>query len=762
MIKRTMIATGVALAITTTLTANIALAEEESSFMDELEISGELKNESAVFTKSGQTIGQATSTTDTTTNNSSGDLYKSENTARFFINGDVGEEGSSFHAELNLKYDTEATDGYKGAKSYSQHDLLRELYVDTEVGNEDNPISIRAGKQQVVWGTADGIKLLDIINPTDWREMAQNSMEDSRIPVWMLNAETDLESGGNLQFILSQAEENKIAGLNASGDQGGPFVMKGVDTITGKTNGFLNVAPALAAVATTFHQASVGAGGVGGFQQMPTSLSGITNGSSTSLVPFTGFTVDGFAGNSVAIAGGFDNVSSAGQMISNGQTGAGVAGSATNGAAYAGGSATDGINLLYGMAQNGGFVGSTLANNNITNLVDTTWGIATPTSAFEYMPNSTFSTFNSLSGAGSEYIVDNDAQDKANFGFRFKDSTEGGTNYSFNFFQHEDANPYIQMDWVDQSSGEVLAVELRQGGDANGMPLGGTLVSRANVQKDLVSYGACVTAGNCVAVAAAMQPYVNGNATNATTVLLKDSNNNYYGAMNPNTGAANNALYTDPILRMTEKSNTVSSIGASVDSAVETEEFGSVILRGEFLYNHDEMTPIVNKKLLAIGDLTGALTMKKGDVFKYVLGADVTVLTNLMLSAQFIQFRNLDYVDEKCTGTTQMGSAYDCSTYTGDQATMHLTNQMNKAEENKEFYSFFMSKPFGAEQQHRWNNIFMFEENGGKWNRADVEYSFSDEIIGSAEYNKYWGDENTQFGQLEKSSNFQLGLKYIF
>jgi len=77
MIKRTMIATGVALAITTTLTANIALAEEESSFMDELEISGELKNESAVFTKSGQTIGQATSTTDTTTNNSSGDIYKS-------------------------------------------------------------------------------------------------------------------------------------------------------------------------------------------------------------------------------------------------------------------------------------------------------------------------------------------------------------------------------------------------------------------------------------------------------------------------------------------------------------------------------------------------------------------------------------------------------------------------------------------------------------------------------------------------------------
>ena len=56
----------------------------------------------------------------------------------------------------------------------------------------------------------------------------------------------------------------------------------------------------------------------------------------------------------------------------------------------------------------------------------------------------------------------------------------------------------------------------------------------------------------------------------------------------------------------------------------------------------------------------------------------------------------------------------------------------------------------------------MYEENGGKWNRADVEYSFNDELIGSAEYNKYWGNENTQFGQLKNSTNLQLGLKYIF
>jgi len=134
-----------------------------------------------------------------------------------------------------------------------------------------------------------------------------------------------------------------------------------------------------------------------------------------------------------------------------------------------------------------------------------------------------------------------------------------------------------------------------------------------------------------------------------------------------------------------------------------------------------------------------------------------------MLSGQFIQMRNLDYIDETHTPTHGgVTSQVSGKRYTGDAAAMHMSNGLQKAEENKEFYSFFMSKPFGNEQQHRWNNIFMYEENGGKWNRLDVEYSFNDEIIGTAEYNKYWGDANTQFGQMEKSSNFQLGLKYIF
>jgi hypothetical protein len=292
------------------------------------------------------------------------------------------------------------------------------------------------------------------------------------------------------------------------------------------------------------------------------------------------------------------------------------------------------------------------------------------------------------------------------------------------------------------------------------MPLGVTELKRATVATTLTSFGA---SENGFDNAHPMAAYQNGNSVNATTVLVKNAAGEYYGAQDPTGGAglyagSNNA----PTLRFTEKSNDITSIGTSFDTTIETAALGGVVVRGEAMLNIDEMTPIVNRKLLAIGDLTGALTMKKGNTFRYVIGADITAMTNMLVSAQIIQIRNLDYVDNACTGTTQMGNSYDCSEYTADMSTMHLTNGMNKAEENKEFYSLFFSKPFGASGEHRWNNITMYEENGGKWNRLDAEFSINDETQVTVEYNKYWGDENTQFGQLKASSNIQAGFKYSF
>ena len=194
--------------------------------------------------------------------------------------------------------------------------------------------------------------------------------------------------------------------------------------------------------------------------------------------------------------------------------------------------------------------------------------------------------------------------------------------------------------------------------------------------------------------------------------------------------------------------------------AVETAALGPVVIRGEALYQKDVESPVIDRKKLGHGDLVGGLTMVEGDTFKYVLGADITVMTNMMVSAQLIQERNLDYIDEAQTVNSEYGANH--GRYTADRAAMHLSNGLQKAEENKEFYSLFFSKPFGASAEHRWNNIFMFEENGGKWNRLDAEFSIDDDTQATVEYNKYWGDTNTQFGQLEAASNIQVGVKYSF
>ena len=715
MIKKTMIATGIALAITTTLTANIAVAEEAASWTDDFEVSGEIKNETAVFTKAGTTIGAATA-------HKSKDIMKSESSARIFINGPVA-EGVEMHAELRPVRDGQAVDGYKGAKSYSQHDLLRELYVDTEVGNEDSPVSLRIGKQQVVWGTADGIKLLDIINPTDWREFAQNTMDESRIPVWMVNAETDLENGANVQFILSQAEENKIPGLNASGDQGHPFIMKGVDSITGKTNGMLNIAPAMGQVARFFSVA--GGGQLGSYTHA--TVSEFVNNQGVGAYDALNKINDGVVGDAVASVLGSD----AGDFF-------GLCGQVANGTANTGsaGCLSDLANNTNTIVTGVGNV-TKGSNDDVTNLIQVAgadYVESNPDTVFEYMGQATFATFETFTNMVSDYKVDRDSND-GNVGFRYKSMTDSGINWSFNYMNHEDANPYVTIHWEDQNGVGLTPAYTN-------MALGATttLFDGDGDSANETNNNAATTTVTLQRNGAAITPAGRGDGTN--------------------TGAA---AGDTAHLVFTERSNRINSFGSSFDMSVDT-DFSPVVLRGEFLYDKDVKVPVVDRAALSIGDVEKALSNEDADFFKYVLGADVTVMTNLMLSGQFIQFRNLDYIDETGRAPTRGGitSNVTGARYTGDAATLHLSNGLQKAEENKEFYSFFMSKPFGAEQQHRWNNIFMFEENGGKWNRFDVEYSFNDELIGMAEMNKYWGDTNTQFGQMENSSNLQLGLKYIF
>ncbi len=57
---------------------------------------------------------------------------------------------------------------------------LRDFYVERRAAGG----LMRFGRQQIVWGRLDGIKVLDLVNPQDFREFILDDFGDSRIPLW--------------------------------------------------------------------------------------------------------------------------------------------------------------------------------------------------------------------------------------------------------------------------------------------------------------------------------------------------------------------------------------------------------------------------------------------------------------------------------------------------------------------------------------------------------------------------------------------------
>jgi len=722
---------------------------------------------------------------------------KNEMKYKLYADGDIT-DNMTYHAELQGSSDSEKVGGYSG--EYTQNANLREMYVDISGGAFD----ARIGKQQVVWGTADGMKLLDMINPTDYAEMAQDQMEDSRIPVWAVNLEKD-----NMQMIISQPKENVFAGLNrgtdtsvrsngaipAGGmlatdvanvgtDTGNAFLMMGPDSITGAENGFLNITPDLGSVA----------GGFGtGFMPMGTApaaqaglsgmvYSGMPDDPATPMVNegmmdgmsdlLSAFTVDGFTvmrdpatgatfdldANGIPDSATLQQLSDQfvnmqmGKAFANG-TYAGAPDPATFLSTYvypAGSVMPDGVtsiagapmamqfrdlnfaSMVVGMGCAGGDMAACTAvmsgvpadtqtyfdgmaagmtgeqalngfgaqyGSNLSS-----FGDGNANSAFEYMTNTGFRTFDTFVNARSQYVYNMPKGSNADVAFRTSHTTKGGTNYSMNFSNSYDKNPVIDLSWRNDA-GEVL--------------------TQTEVAAPLTMAGAPVIEG--------------------TYIQLTDSAGMPYG------GGASAAMMSDrsAILTFEQSVRKVKNIGGSFDTSFNNPALGPVVVRGEALYTKDGAQPVMDISKLSNGDLVGALSMQDADRLKFVLGMDITVLTNMLISGQYITDRNLDHKDNG-------------SEYTTDYATMHLSNGFNKGVEDKQFYSLFFSKPFGDSGEHRWNNIYMHEEGDGNWNRLDVSWGLSDDIEGTFELNNYWGERNTQFGQLKGSSNIQTGLKYSF
>lgn len=66
---------------------------------------------------------------------------------------------------------------------------LREAYLDWHGRLAGARVDVRAGKQQIVWGQSLGLRILDLVNPQDFREVILDDFVDARIPTFALRAD---------------------------------------------------------------------------------------------------------------------------------------------------------------------------------------------------------------------------------------------------------------------------------------------------------------------------------------------------------------------------------------------------------------------------------------------------------------------------------------------------------------------------------------------------------------------------------------------
>lgn len=76
--------------------------------------------------------------------------------------------------------------------------LVRELWLDVQAGD----LYARLGRQLVVWGKSDGVYLLDLIHPFNYRNLSVFEEEDTKIPLWMANINYSFSVYQSLQLLV--------------------------------------------------------------------------------------------------------------------------------------------------------------------------------------------------------------------------------------------------------------------------------------------------------------------------------------------------------------------------------------------------------------------------------------------------------------------------------------------------------------------------------------------------------------------------------
>jgi len=89
---------------------------------------------------------------------------------------------------------------------YESEIELREAYI---LGSLQKNLDIKVGRQIVVWGKSDNIRVTDVLNPLDMREPGLTDIEDLRIPVTMTRLDYYMENWSLTGIAIHEIRFNK-------------------------------------------------------------------------------------------------------------------------------------------------------------------------------------------------------------------------------------------------------------------------------------------------------------------------------------------------------------------------------------------------------------------------------------------------------------------------------------------------------------------------------------------------------------------------
>ncbi len=157
---------------------------------DNIEIAGYLKTEVWVKTNNDNSLQFLSSFKNTF---DLGTEYRIDDNWTFFVHGRY-----FYDAAYDIRNDAVFDRNQEKMGNTQRTEWLRDFYLDYTSDNLD----VRIGKQQVVWGQADGLPFLDRVMPFDLSYYWLYDFADIRIPLWMIKVEYSPEVNSTLQFLL--------------------------------------------------------------------------------------------------------------------------------------------------------------------------------------------------------------------------------------------------------------------------------------------------------------------------------------------------------------------------------------------------------------------------------------------------------------------------------------------------------------------------------------------------------------------------------